>query len=372
MAIILNLNILITGANGFLGSAVAAELIQNHPDIGLLFLVRGDSAQNSLDRLIEALQKQNVSSEQLTELSKEQMLCADLGSFEQLMDDPRLATITHVVNCAAVPSFANNPSIRKVNVDDTLLFARCLSKFTNIQRFLQVGTAMICGDVPSRVIFEDQYPAPTHHFVTYTETKAEGELLLPEALGDIPLIVARPSIIVGHSQLGCKPSPSIFWVFRMFIQAWCSPIPLKCKIDVVPVDYVAQSMVHLLLKNNLLHSRYHISAGAEHSCNYHEITDCFVKTLGLQHSEPILEASLDYFAKNLKQFPKWFGSGNPRLIYRAMKLYHHFAGLDVTFDNSRLLAEGMAPSPRFTNYLDTCIKTGTTESLLEQMKYDFK
>jgi hypothetical protein len=31
---------------------------------------------------------------------------------------------------------------------------------------------------------------------------------------DQPLIVARPSIVVGHTRLGCRPSASIFWYYR--------------------------------------------------------------------------------------------------------------------------------------------------------------
>lgn len=47
-----------------------------------------------------------------------------------------------------------------------------------------------------------------------------------------------------------------------------------------------------------------------------------------------------------------------------------FAGLNVTFDNARLLAEGVATPPRFSDYLGACVRTGERETIAEQMVLD--
>ncbi len=43
--------------------------------------------------------------------------------------DPRLDEVTHVINCAAIASFGNNPFIWNVNVTGTLAFARRMAKW---------------------------------------------------------------------------------------------------------------------------------------------------------------------------------------------------------------------------------------------------
>ena len=184
----MNRKVLITGATGFLGSAIAVELAQHSPTVDLLFLVRGDSNIEGRNRLAEAMRKQGATQDILSKLSPEQILCSDLGSTVSFTEDTRLSGVTHIINCAAVPSFADKPAIRRVNVDDTLTFARSVAQLPNVEQFLQIGTAMISGNTSSQIIHEDAYPTPTaHHLVPYTESKAEAERLLPEALGNVPL-----------------------------------------------------------------------------------------------------------------------------------------------------------------------------------------
>lgn len=367
----MKIKVLVTGVTGLLGSCTVVELIKNYQEIELLFLVRADNEKIGLDRVRKALGKAGAQARALIGLNEEQVICGDLGSADTLANDSRLQEITHVFNCAAITAFSQKPSIRKVNVEDTLGFARMVSKLPCMKRFLYVGTAMICGDSANRPIYEDEFPAKTHHFVPYTESKAEAELLLQGALGDIPVVFVRPSIVVGHSQLGCKPSTSIFWVFRILYQAWRSPFPLDYKIDVLPADYVAKAIAYLGLKEKLTYSRYHISAGAQFSCTFREILSTFMK-YGEEKQTPPLEVTIDSYSKNINRFTEWFGLCNPRMLLRAINLYYKFANLNITFDNSRLLAEGLTPPPRFVDYLNFCIETGFDEPVSEQMIDDFK
>ena len=363
--------ILITGVTGLLGSCTVVELLENSNNVELLFLVRASDQKNGLDRVRKSLEKAGAQIQIIECLNEEQIVCGDLSSTAELASDPRLQEVTHVFNCAAVTAFSQRPSIRKVNVDDTLTFAKMVSNLPNVKRFLYIGTAMICGNSPNRKIHEDNFPAKTHHFVPYTKSKAEAESLLAEALGKVPLVVVRPSIVVGHSRLGCKPSTSIFWVFRILYQAWRSPFPLDYKIDVLPADYVAQAIVYLGLKEELAFSRYHIAAGSEFSNTFHEIMNTFMKCAQQELNTPSV-VTIDHYAENKDKFNEWFGPGNPRLILRAINLYYNFANLNVTFDNSRLLSEGFACPPHFADYLGLCIKTGCDAPVSEQMIDDFK
>lgn len=367
----MKIKVLITGVTGLLGSCTAVELLEDYKGIELLFLVRSNNQKVGLERVYKALSKAGAHAKTLLNLSEGQVVCGDLGSAAELANDPRLKEVTHVFNCAAITAFSQRPSIRKVNVDDTLEFARMVSTLPNMKRFLYIGTAMICGNSPNRIIHEDDFPAKTLHFVPYTESKSEVEKFLPEALGNVQLIVARPSIVVGHSRLGCRPSTSIFWVFRMLYQAWRSPFPLDYKIDVLPADYVAKTIAYLGLKEELSYSRYHISAGPLYSSTIGDIMNTFMKYGEKKNNKPV-EVTIKHYSENKDKFNDWFGPGNPRLMLKAINLYYNFANLNVTFDNSRLFEEGLVPPIRFVDYLGLCIETGCNAPVSEQMIDDFK
>ncbi len=43
-------------------------------------------------------------------------------------------------------------------------------------------------------------------------------------------------------------------------------------------------------------------------------------------------------------------------MLKAMRLYGAFATLNVRFSNDKLLSMGMPKPPRFTDYIDRCVK----------------
>jgi hypothetical protein len=95
-------------------------------------LARASDPQSGLERVLENMRKFNVPEDKLASLSVDNILIGDLSQPEAFLNDPRLDQVTHVVNCAAVASFGNNPLIWKVNVEGTLALAR---------RMEQVSTA---------------------------------------------------------------------------------------------------------------------------------------------------------------------------------------------------------------------------------------
>jgi hypothetical protein len=59
-------------------------------------------------------------------------------------------------------------------------------------------------------------------------------------------------------------------------------------------------------------------------------------------------------------------------VARAIHLYAKFAKMNYTFDNSALVQDtGFQPRSLLT-YLDRCIETSASESILEQMQWDYK
>jgi nucleoside-diphosphate-sugar epimerase len=364
--------LLVTGATGFLGSAIAAELLEKHPDAGLLFLVRAKNPQDGLDRLRHAVRGMCSDPAAVDRLSVDDILCCDLEGFDALVSDLRVQWVTRVMNAAALASFAWKPQIWEINVEHTVRFARAMSQLPRLRRFLYVGTAMISGSTAGKTVQEDDFPAQVRHFVPYTKSKAEIEQRLPALLGEIPWVVARPSIVVGHTRLGCAPSPSIFWVFRMIHAAKRTPFPPGYRIDIVPVDYCARALVGLLLKPALAHARYYISAGPTESCSFTQIDAAYSRAEGEGRTDVPEEIDPSDLKAFESRYEEWFGPCDPSRMTSVVKLYRAFAGLNVTFDNSRLLAEGIPPPGRFTDYLEICLRTGRSLPVAEQMLYDFR
>lgn len=198
-------SILVTGATGFLGGAVTARLIADGQGRNLSFLVRAQTREQGLERLRDNLRDHGVGEAERLALSPQQIICGDFLDTTWLpRESLRLMQIERVINCAAVASFSKNPTIWPVNVEGTFAFAEVMSRSKRLKRFLHVGTAMCCGPQQESPISESwAFPREDEQLVDYTASKAEIERRLSEELPGLPLVVARPSIVVGHRTLGC-------------------------------------------------------------------------------------------------------------------------------------------------------------------------
>lgn len=377
----------ITGATGFLGGALAADMLRRPEWDQVLLIARGEDAAHAYQRVLRSLARFTSDLELLGRLRREQVIAGDFTQTAAFINDPRLKSIKRVVHCAALTSFSANARVFTTNVDGTLNFVHHLRQVASIERFLHVSTAMICGDRPGRIVREDTYPqARVRHLVNYTESKAEAERLLRLTLPGFPLVVVRPSIVVGHTRLGCAPSGSIYWTFRMADALSMITCPLDARIDVVPVDYAAEALRLLLLKPTLAHNAYHIGADEAACSTWREIAHAFSATragvgrlvavgAGCESIEPATTmyrtVSFDQIAERRTEFDTIFGPCNKKFMLAAAKLYSGFTELDTVFDSSRLRGEGMPVSPRFVDYLSLCEQSSAAHTIAEQGTIDF-
>lgn len=363
---------LITGATGFLGGAIVAQLLAEGRVADLRLLVRAGSPEQGLERVADQLRLMEVTPEQLASLTTDNIVLGDLGETGWI-DDARLAPVTTVINCAAIASFGNNPNIWTVNVDDTLNFARAVATLPQLHRFLHVGTAMACGiqaESPVTECYESETQA--QHLVPYTLSKATIEARIREELPNLPFVVARPSIVVGHTRLGCKPSSSIFWTFRMAKALGEFMCDYEDTIDVIPVDWCASALIQLAEKPELQWSRYHISAGKASACQIRDIDEGLSKAMNVPLATNYKCVDYGHLYERRAEFAELFGGANPKSILNAIKLYGGFSALNFLFDNTRLLAEGIAPAPRLTEYLGVCVQTTEGKAIGDLMRVDFK
>lgn len=363
---------LITGATGFIGGACAIAAMESGRVDSLLFLVRAKTPEEGLQRVVESLSRFESKSAPVELLTTRQILLGDLADVEAFADDVRLNRVTHVMNCAAVASFGNHPGIWPVNVVGTVAFAKRMAKAPQLQRFVHIGTAMACGAGKVSPVEESWHlPEASEHLVPYTASKAEAERQMKMIPG-LPLVVARPSIVVGHTQLGCKPSSSIFWVFRMAQDLGRFMCSLDETVDVIPVDYCAKALLLLTYKEQLSSDLYHISAGPRCA----SFRDIELAMSDARHI-PSLASSWQQIKESdipslVPDFKARLGITNRRLVTKAVKLYGGFSLLNYKFDNQRLMNEGFELAPSFPSYIGHCIRSTEGLSLLDQMMSDFK
>lgn len=365
--------VLVTGANGFIGGALLAKLINTPIWKDTLCLVRSEHPEDGLMRVAHTLRGHGIVDKQLLNLKLEQIICGDLNIVKKWIDDPRIPSIEKVINLAALPSFGSNPLIWTTNVFGVLNMAYGLKSRCRLKRFIQVGTAMACGhNSPNPVPEGYDGGEKAHHFVKYTQSKYECERLLKKELQDLPLVIARPSIVVGHTKYGCKASGSIYWVFRMAHALKAFPCGLDQRIDVVPVDYCADALYYLLTKSVLKFDWYHISASKKNSSSFREIDTANAIAMKRPQVEGYTQKSYREIMQMHGQFKTLLGPCNNIIISRAIKTYGNFSNLELMFDNRRLIEEGMPEPTPLAKYVGLCEKTSQDILISEQMKVDFK
>jgi nucleoside-diphosphate-sugar epimerase len=383
--------VLLTGGTGFIGGATLAQLLQSYPDCRVLLLVRAPTQSDAAARIRRSLARFIEPAGLESCLRSCAVICGDLTdpktlanprlneathvlhlASEKKLAASRLEEVTHVLHLASNTSFRSVRGVRHTNILGALALAHRMRRVPGLERFLYVGTAYICGEESNRIVHEDDYPAyGVKHVVEYTSSKAECEMLLDATAPELPLVIARPSVVIGHTKLGCLPSASIFWFYQTVDSLRRLTCPLDSYDDVVPVDYVAEALLFLLFKPALRYHRYHISAGEGSSVTWHEIGENFARCYGQRPENPYRIVDFATIEQEQHRLRPLLGAGDEEHLLQALRVYYRFMEINAEiFDNSRLLEEGMPPSPKFTSYLSLCATRPADRSVYQQMVDD--
>jgi thioester reductase-like protein len=360
--------VLLTGITGFVGGATAVELLTQHADGRILALVRADSIAKARERVRRSLvrflnQKTFIEIEQRVEI-----ILGDIID-PNTLESPLVDKVTEVLHLAANTSLRSIRGVRRTNVIGTQALFNRLYHAPQLRRILYVGTAHICGIGPGELVFEDDFPrANVNHAVEYTRSKAECELWMRRKASRLPIVVARPSTVVGHTQLGCVPSASIYWYYRLVDRLGLISSSTQSLKDIVPVDYVAQALAALLFKPNLAHAIYHVSAGQHAAVRWRDMQAAFAQCDGRELGPPYRTATVEEILTCRESIAAIVGEENLDFAIRALEPFLRLSASGVqVFDNARLLAEGVKSPPRFTDYLHACISQQDRRSLFAQL-----
>jgi thioester reductase-like protein len=347
--------IFLTGSTGYLGAHLAAELLEHHAD-QLNLLVRARSIEEAERRLWRAMQIHMDFSRFHSFLrARINIFLGDLtdSRFGLSEDDYRrmVHSTDSIIHCAASLNRRSEKSCLNVNLRGTLevvRFGMSARDHHGLRCISHVSTVAVAGHRSSEVVREEEaVDWSRSDYDPYARTKKFCEHMIGEFLWDVPHLIFRPSIILGDSR---RAETTQFDMVRSFVFLASLPVlPFRPadKIDIVNVDFVAESLVAIHQKEKPQHSIYHLSSGIA-SQTFQELTDALAEAQGRAGPIyiPALEKPFTAMVNFLADRRGWAVSHGASL----MKVFMPYLVWNTVFDNARVTEEtGLRPAP-FSRY----------------------
>ncbi|MGC2321149.1 MAG: SDR family oxidoreductase [Terriglobales bacterium] len=355
--------IFLTGSTGYIGAHVAAGLLERHRE-PLNLLVRARDQHEAEVRLWNAMQLHFTFSQFHEYLqTRITIFRGDLtdSRFGLSADDySQLAQTTDaVIHCAASLNRKSEKACLNVNLRGTLevvKLAQAARDDHGLRRFSHVSTVAVAGHRFNEVVQEDDAVQwDRSDYDPYARTKKFCEHMIRELLPDVPRTIFRPSIVLGDSR---HAETTQFDMVRAFVFLAGLPVlPFRAddKVDIVPVNYVADAVVALHQKPRPDHEIYHLSSGTQ-SQTYRELTEALNRARGKR--SPVFVSSLE---KPFRAAVNWLSNRQGALGRGAslMKVFLPYLVWNTVFDNRRVVHElGVAPAP-FSAYSYPLLKFST-------------
>ncbi len=359
--------ILVTGSTGFLGSAITQRLLVSGYKLRLLIRRRDtDSSQISFGKV--DLIKQLIPGHQLDEYSQEQCLAVD----ERLNRDKSLyelfssnveiiegditssrlglemqeyttlcSEVDEVFHCAAVTHFEiqgddEHTAVNIKGTENMLQFANSGKQ----KRFHYVSTAYVAGK-QNGIIYENEMVSEPLFNNEYERSKFAAEQLVIKyaRCNDIPYTVYRPGIIVGDSRTGatCK-FDNLYLFVKVLLSIKSSfdnyknddtsnttirvPGDPDALINLVPIDYVADTMVAILERIESVGGIYHITNPSPPRLS--ELRDLVMTLLGTRGMHLEIDGELEKQSLNTVE----------KLFLRQTRSYYSYLFSKLRFDDS--------------------------------------
>ncbi len=346
--------IFLTGSTGYIGAHIASNLLTGHSD-PLNLLVRAHDQQEAQERLWRSLQ-----------------LHLDFPRFQEFLDlririfrgdltDARFGladdeysrlvrTTDSVIHCAASLNRKSEKSCLNVNLRGTLEVVQLAMRARDqhgLRRFSHVSTVAVAGQRANEVIQEDTaIDWNRSDYDPYARTKKFCEHMVRQLLPDVQRTIFRPSIVLGDSR---RPETNQFDMVRAFVFLAGLPVlPFRPddRIDIVPVDFVADAVATLHQKEKPAHEIYHLSSGTE-SETFAQLTESLSKSQGKRGPlfVPKFEKSTSKMVNALAGRAGKIGG-----LATLLKVFLPYLVWNTVFDNTRVVEELERHPAPFSEY----------------------
>ncbi len=346
--------IFLTGCTGYIGAHVTANLLADS-SAQLNLLVRARDAQEANARLWRSLQlhfefapfeeylrsRIRVFRGDITE----QRFGLDEAAYRELV-----RSTDSVIHCAASLNRKSEKSCLNVNLRGTLEVVQLAMRARDdhgLRRFSHVSTVAVAGQRANEVVEEDSsIDWSRSDYDPYARTKKFCEHMVQQLLPDVQRTIFRPSIVLGDSR---RPETNQFEMVRAFVfLAGLPALPFQpaARLDIVPVDFVADSISTIHMKENPSHDIYHLSSGTN-SETFVQLTDALAKSQGKRG--PVFAPSLE--GPSEKVIRALAGrAGKIGGLATLLKVFLPYLVWNTVFDNRRVVAEMGRRPAAFSQY----------------------
>ncbi len=234
----------LSGGTGFLGMSLIARLLEAGDGPDIFLAVRARDQAEADERVAATLARLYESPPEAA--ARLHAVPADLTSAGLGIARSQRATLAaeveRVVHSAASVSFTLPlDEAREINVDGTRRMLELARELPRLERFVHVSTAYVAGRAAGAFCEADAGGGDFRN--TYEQSKAEAELDLAAAAETLPIVVVRPSIVVGESGSGWTAAFNVlYWPLQAFARGLLQEVPADPAgiVDIVPVDYVVK------------------------------------------------------------------------------------------------------------------------------------
>lgn len=346
---------LITGATGFLGGEVTRALLAEDPQLRLVAVVRARD-QAELDGRVEAIRRtlRPVDEVRFAAVAGDvarPRLGLDAGAYERLAGE-----VERVVHVAATTRFdLSLEEARRQNVGGTravLDLCRGIRARGRTGRLDYVSTAYVAGDRRG-LVREDELEAGQGFRNTYERSKCEAERLCRNAADELPVVIHRPSIIVGRAATGettsyttiYKPMAALvrfYALWRPLVRIVRLPVGPDCPLDLVPVDWVAGAVATLYARPEAAGRCFHLAAGPRGAITIGEAVRLACDHFGVRSLGFVDPAGpFRLVARALRPALRRLAPRAARLV----ELYQPYTVRNPEFDTANARAMGLEPPP---------------------------
>jgi nucleoside-diphosphate-sugar epimerase len=261
-----------------------------------------------------------------------------------------------VIHCAASLNRKSERACLNTNLRGTLEVVQLAMRAHQdhgLRRFSHVSTVAVAGERSNEIVQEDRAVEwDRADYDPYARTKKFCEHMIRQLLPDVQRTIFRPSIVLGHSRRAETTQFDMAHAFVFLAGLPVLPFRPSDRLDIVPVDFVAESIVTLHLKERPSHEIYHLSSGTQ-SQTYRELTTHLAGALGGRR--PIFLPSLHRpFTWTVERLAAMHGA----VGYGAtlLKVFLPYLTWNTVFDNTRVVSEtGRSPAP-FSDYCAPLLK----------------
>lgn len=245
-------DVLLTGFPGFLGTRLMEQLLAYQDEATFHFLVQ--SKHRSLaEKRLEDLAGDFEDFAGRWEVHEGDITDPLLGFDEELYAEltSKVGVVWHL---AAIYDLAVPEKVAyQVNVSGTIHVLDFCEACDDFQRLNYISTCYVAGERRG-MIYEDELDEGQGHNNHYESTKFWAEVEVQRRWDEIPTVILRPGIVVGDSRTGeTDKYDGPYYLFKLMrkLPDWLPMVNIgkgDTVVNIVPVDFVAESMAYLGLK----------------------------------------------------------------------------------------------------------------------------